>query len=88
MKLQLALNNTSDYRVVIPVNGDIRNKHAAGELVHYFEKITGVRLAIVTDDVPAQDAEICVGPAARDCMPEVSGLKNDGFVMKSVDSRI
>ena len=86
--LQIAKNGQSAYRIVMPKEADKKNRFGAEELAKYIQKITGAALPVVTDDVPAGEYEICLGPVAREDLPDVSQRKNDGFVMVSRGNRI
>ena len=66
----------SRYRIVMPREADGKNRFAAQELARYILKITGAALPVVTDELPASEQEICVGPVSRDGLPDTSQLKN------------
>ena len=86
--LQIAQNGQSAYRIVMPKEADKKNRFGAEELAKYIQKITGAALPVVTDEVPSDEYEICLGPVAREDLPDVSERKNDGFVMVSRGNRI
>ncbi|MFR1758148.1 MAG: alpha-glucuronidase family glycosyl hydrolase [Christensenellaceae bacterium] len=86
--LNLTQAGQSRYRIVMPRAADAKNRFAAQELAGYIRKITGAALPVVTDELPPSGQEICVGPVARDGLPDTSSLKNDGFIMASRGERI
>lgn len=51
----------SPYRIIIPVDAIPSERYAAEELQKYLERISGVKLPIVTDDQPISDYEILLG---------------------------
>ena len=86
--LNLTEAGQSRYRIVMPREADGKNRFAAQELARYILKISGAALPVVTDELPSSGEEICVGPVVRDGLPDVSALKNDGFIMASRGERI
>ena len=86
--IELFKEHASNYRIVVPKAADEKNRFAADELASYLFKIGGAALPVVTDDVSPIDTELCVGPVGREGLPCTADLKNDGFIMKSVGSRI
>lgn len=73
--LNLTEAGQSRYRIVMPREADGKNRFAAQELASYILKITGAALPVVTDELPASEQEICVGPVSRDGLPDTSQLK-------------
>src|SRR5689334_17924013 len=57
----LADKGKSDYRLVVATNATLAERYAAEELRGYLEKISGVKLPIVTDDERAGSREILLG---------------------------
>ena len=83
----LVKQGRSDWRIVIATNAAPAERYAAEELQRYLERISGARLAIGTEAVPAAAHEIVIGKSSRldgikpavDC----SKLGSDGFILRS-----
>ena len=89
--LILAKDGRSDYAVVCGANASPSERHAAEELVSYFEKITGARLPIRTDkEGEPSEKEFVVGRTDREGESEFdrAELGDDGFVIKTKGDRI
>lgn len=83
----LADKGESRYRIVIPKDAIQSERYAAEELQRYLERISGVKLTIVTDSEPISDHEILLGDNShlRDLGLSVdfSKLGTDGFVLRT-----
>jgi len=84
----MSLQITKDYRIVTPKNPDAGTRYAAEELAKYLKAISGVELAIGCCGCPAQDKEIVIGRTDRCGTPNGAGLKNDGYVLRTVGERL
>jgi hypothetical protein len=85
-------NGQSQYRIVIAANPLPSERYAAEELQRYFERITGARLPIVSDDEPRTADEIVLGAAT---LPEDAGQPDavdrpgpDGFTLRTAGERL
>ena len=91
-KVNLADAGRSDYRIVIAPDASPSTHYAAEELQTFFQKITGVRLAIVTDRESPQDREICVGRSLRlDAIKppfDFNALGREGYELRTVGQRL
>jgi len=72
-------NGKALYRVVIAENASQPERFAAGEMIAYVYKMTGVSMNLVTDAVPAVAGEIAVGRTNRAAARE--DLAHDGFAI-------
>ena len=84
----LAENNKSDYRIVIAAGAGEAAQYAAQELAKYLMMISGASLPIAEDAAPVQDKEIVIGRTNRPDAPCGCGLKNDGYLLKTVGERL
>ena len=57
----LASNGKSDWKIVVGADAIAPERHAAEELQHFLQEISGARLPIVKDDAPYGCNEIIVG---------------------------
>ncbi|SHM27982.1 protein of unknown function [Chitinophaga jiangningensis] len=64
-KLILVNSGKTAYRIVVPARGTAVETHAANEIQHYLEKISGTSIPIVKDITPAIPTEICIGKTNR-----------------------
>lgn len=90
--LGLARDGQSDYRVAIAQDAEQPIPAATQEFVHFFEKITGVTLPIVTDDQPMSDREIIIGPSQHlDNLAtyiDWDTLGREGYVIRTVGDHL
>ncbi len=84
----LAENNKSDYRIVIAAGAGEALAYAARELAKYLGMVSGASLPIAEDAAPVQDKEIVIGRTNRPDVPCGCGLKNDGYLLKTVGERL
>lgn len=88
----LAEDGHTDYRIVISNDISPSIRYAADELRDHVEKITGVRLAIVSDSEPAQPHEIVVGRSNRlgesGVTIDWASLGKEGYVLRTVGGRL
>ena len=88
----LARQGRSTWRIVITTNAAPAERYAAEELQRYLERISGARLAVVTEAEPAAAHEIVVGRNSRlnGVAPTIdfARLGSDGFVLRSGAGRI
>ena len=90
--LTLANKGKSAYRIVIATNAIPSERYAAEELQRYLEKISGVKLPVVTDSERPTSREILLGDNAHlrklkakiDC----ERLGSDGFVLRTDGNRL
>jgi len=90
--LKIATDGQSPYRIVIAPNAIASEQYAATEFQRYVEKISGVRLPIVTDAERPNSREILLGDNAHlrklgldlDC----GALGPDGFVWRTEHDRL
>jgi len=61
----LVNRGSSPYRIVIATNAIASEHYAAEELQRYLEKMTGIRLPVVTEAERPTDHEILIGDSAR-----------------------
>jgi len=82
----------SDYRIVISAQAPPSTRYAAEELQQFLEKISGVKLALVTDATPAQTHEILVGRSSRlkllDAKIDLAPLGREGYVLRTAGPRL
>lgn len=90
--LALAENGGSDYRIVIAAEAPPSTRHAAGELQHFLERMTGARLPVVADTAPAQEHEILVGRSRRanelGIAIDLPTLGKEGYVIRTIGGRL
>ncbi len=90
--ITLAANGQSAYRIVIASNSIPAERYAAEELQGYLAKMTGARLAIVTDAERPNSREILLGDSAHlrklgtgiDC----ARIGTDGFTLRTEHGRL
>ena len=91
-ELQLARAGRSDYRVVIAADAPQPIPTAAEEFVHFFQQITGAKLAIVTDAQPMTGRNILIGPSSHlDNLAlyiDWDALGNEGYVIRTWDDSL
>ncbi len=81
----------SNYRIVIAKDAGEHVVSAAQALAYYVDKACGYVLEIVTDDTPAEEYEIMVGPSNRDTDEVVArrnALQNDGITYYVSDQKL
>ena len=88
MALTLMDKGASAYRIVVGAEADAGTRYAAGELAKYLGQIGGVQLAVVDDAAVPQEKEIVIGKTNREGGPCGAGLKNDGYILKTVGERL
>ncbi len=86
--MQIVNNRLTDYVIVIAEGASEAQRYAATELAGYLARMSGAVLPVVTDTVQAQDKEIVLGKTNRADTPCGSGLKNDGYILKTVGQRL
>lgn len=88
--LKLAVRGqVSDYTIVVSANASPSENYAAEELRDYTEKMTGVKIPVVTDAIPMPSRSILLGETAytakvlgqKDCSSALSKLGEDGFCL-------
>ena len=91
-ELVIAEGDQSAYRIVIPTNASPTHRYAAEELQHFFHRMTGATLAIVTDADEPTPKEILLGDAhqrrsiATDI--DIPSLGQEGYVIRTVGQRL
>jgi hypothetical protein len=87
--LILAQHGGTAYQIVISESASASDSLAAAELQRYLERISGVRIPVRTDTIPAAPAEILIGRNTHlDSLGfsiPFSRLQEDGFVLKTRD---
>ncbi|MDW8122453.1 MAG: DUF4838 domain-containing protein [Armatimonadota bacterium] len=80
----------SEYRIVVPSDNFPSERYAGEELQKYLEKMTGVRLPLVTDEAPPTSHEIWIGAGNKRLgknfsafEPTFSLPENDGYVLRT-----
>jgi len=90
--LTLIAPGRSDYRIVVSAQAPPSPRYAAEELQQFLEKISGVRLALVSDTTPAQEREILVGRSNRlkllDAKIDLPALGREGYVLRTAGTRL
>lgn len=91
-QVTLVEKGRSKARIVLPSNPIASERYAAEEVQRYLERISGVRLEIVPDSVKPGEADILLGDNAHvralKGVPKPAGLGEDGFVLKTVGSKL
>src|SRR5258708_6437456 len=91
-ELVLAEKGRSQYRIVIPAQAIPSERYAAEELQRYLEKISAVRMPIVTDAERPNAREILLGDNAHlrksGNTIDFAGLGADGFTLRTDQSRV
>ena len=88
--ITLVAEGVSEYVIVRGAAASATEVNAAENLQEYLEKISGVKLPIVTDNTDAVAKEIVVGKTNREGQNEFdrNELGEDGFIIKTADSRL
>lgn len=88
----LADKGKSSYRIVVPTDTIPSERYAAEELQRYLEKISGAKLAIVTEAERPVGREIVLGNNARlaklRSAIDFKALGPDGFVLRTDGNRL
>ena len=90
----IANHGWSQVHIVVADDASAATHHAAEELSRYIYKISGTKLNIrkvsrARSGVVGNAAmEICVGQTGQPGEPELTGLKNDGYIQKPVGNRL
>lgn len=82
---------TEDYVIVISENASATEKNAADKLNEYFEKMSGIKLSVVTDATEEASKEIVIGKTNREGNSytiDRTDLGDDGVVIKTVGEKI
>lgn len=90
-KLVLALDGASDYKIVVPADGDEVLRETVNELQKYFYNVTGVTLPIIRDDTEATEHEIIIGKTTRSEGEQKIDrlyLGDEGFCIRTVGENI
>ncbi len=90
--ITLANHGLAQTEILIPAAASETNRFAAQELARYLKAIGGAAFSIHQDDYPfyscADRLEVCVGPVNREGVPDTSGLKNDGYILRTEHNRL
>lgn len=90
--IHLAEEGKSAYHIVIAREAAGSTQYAAEELQKYFEKITGARLPIFPETVPAAEHEIVVGRSSRlselGIAIDFAALGQEGYILRTVGRRL
>jgi len=88
----LANHGATRAHIIVADDASIAVRHAAEELSNYIYEMTGANLTIHTagrGTIGNGDAaEICVGLTGRPGEPDISTLKNDGYIHRLVGNRL
>ena len=88
----LANHGATRAHIIVADDASAATRRAAQELSRYIFKMTGATLTIHNAKRgpigSAVAAEICVGQTGRPGEPDISGLKNDGIIIKTVGNRL
>jgi len=91
-ELVLAENGKSDYKIVVADNASPSTKYGAQELQSFLERITGVKLPIVSDQQPKGPKEIILGENARlkelGTTIDLPSLGKEGYVIRTVGDNL
>lgn len=89
-KFVITSDGQSEYVIVQSQKASETEKKAANELQIYIEKISGVKLPIVTDDTGVTDKEIIIGKTNREEEATFNReeLGEDGFVIRTTQSKL
>ncbi len=85
------LEITQDYKIIIGASASASEKTAAQKLQKYLSEISGITLAIATDNSAETEHEIIVGKTSREgsgYTVDRSTLGDDGIVIKTVGEKI
>jgi len=83
----LVENGQSGYVIVRGANAIPAEVTAANKLQGFLKEISGVELAVVTDEAAAQEKEIVVGDTNRYAV-DYDPLGEEGFVLKTIGSKV
>ncbi len=88
----LANKGTSNYRIVVPASAIPSERYAAEELQRYLEKLSGVKLPVVTDAQKPISREILLGDNGHlgrlRAKIDFAKLGPDGFVLREDGNRL
>ena len=88
----LAHHGAPRAHIIVSEHASAATHRAANELAKYIYKISGTTLNILKAErgliCNADVGEICVGLTGRPDEPDISGLKNDGYIHKLVGNRM
>ena len=84
----MSVKLTNEYKIVVSANADAGTKYAAEELTKYLKAIGGVELPIVCDCTEPADKEIVIGCTSRPGNPGSASLKNDGYILRTMDDKL
>lgn len=91
-QLVLVNNSKSEYKIVIGENPSQLERTAAFEFQYFIEKISGVKLEIISDTFAAHKFEIIIGNTNRklpvDLTAEIEQLNEDGFILNTDDQKL
>ena len=88
----IANRTMAQAEIIIPKQASAANEFAAHELAKYLEAICGAEFNIFRDDYAFSSSpdryEICIGAVNRPETPSAEGLKNDGYILRTVGNRL
>jgi len=84
----VSLKITKDYTIVVSANASKGTMYAAEELIKYLNAVSGIQLDIVSDSALPKDQEIVIGFTNRIGTPDTRGLKNDGYILKTLNGKL
>ena len=88
----IANHGATRAHIIVAKDASAATWSAAEALSEYVDQMAGVYLSIHTDDKATigngDAAEICVGVTNRPGQPDMTSLKNDGYILKTVGNRL
>ncbi|MBB6730874.1 DUF4838 domain-containing protein [Cohnella zeiphila] len=92
MKHRIVHQGQSDWRIVVGRHASASEIHAGKELQRYIRKMTGVRLPVLSDRMPAGAHELIVGAnehtASKGISVDLQQLGNEGFIIRSTEDSL
>ncbi|RJP63867.1 MAG: DUF4838 domain-containing protein [Ignavibacteriales bacterium] len=87
-KLKIVTESKSDYKIIISSSASRWDSLAALEFQKYIKEISGAILPLENYSSPETDFEIVIGKNNRINEIDTSGIKYDGFIIKTVNNKI
>ncbi len=88
MSLCLIDGGKSRYQIIVAAEAGAAVRCAAGELAKYLAAMGGAAIPVRSDEAPAGQWELVVGRTNRQDAPCGAGLKNDGYILRTVGERL
>jgi len=91
-RIFLVKDGRSNHKIVVSREASPSTRHAAQELRLYVEKMTGVTLPMITDDMPMGDHEIVLGRSRHlEKLPVVvdwTALGDEGYLLQTLGNHL